>query len=280
MQYGIRVLKKIIEVLSFLIRKLFQTEKNRDFGIKITGLVLFYPITTSILKIISKIITPFIVNFQKHNLITKYVIVGMVLLTIVLLTMLVLEILIGKPLKTDNVVNRTRKVSLRERLFSLLPYLWFLAEIILSLRDDAALFVNGYFPDTVSRPIIKDFLIPFSDAFYHIPEGMNFAMSNYMFYVKYFYVGRSRNKFTYFVRYYYMQSILMGSFFSFTIHCFQFLPRYGIESEYISLIGLFIFTVYFFSTLYVMAYIIIGKQNKFPFMDESIQYHIGRRKRK
>jgi hypothetical protein len=72
----------------------------------------------------------------------------------------------------------------------------------------------------------------------------------------------------------------MGTFFGFTIHCFQFLPRYGIESEYLALIGLFIFTVYFFSILYVMTYIVIGKENKFPFMDESIQYQIGRRKKK
>jgi hypothetical protein len=280
MTYGIRVLKKILESLSFLIRKLFRTEENRDFGIKITGLILFYPITTSVIKIISNIVKPFILNFQKHNLNTKYLIVGMVLLTIALLTILALEFLIGKPLKTDNVVNRTRVVSLRERLFALLPYLWFLAEITLSLRDDATLFVTGYFPSHVSEYIIRDFLVPFSEAFNNIPDGMNFVMSNYIFYVKYFYVARSRNKFTYFVRYYYMQSILMGTFFGFTIHCFQFLPRYGIESEYLALIGLFIFTVYFFSILYVMTYIVIGKENKFPFMDESIQYQIGRRKKK
>ena len=88
--------------------------------------------------------------------------------------------------------------------------------------------------------------------------------------------------------YYYIGKILnfsvdlrvnLRAIFGFYSNCYFLLNKYS-SSDTSSRIGLAVLGVTICIVIYLIILILLGKESRFPFIDEAMQYHIGRRRKK
>jgi hypothetical protein len=282
-------LKKLFEIFTYFTKKVLEGEKRREFLIKTIGLVLFFPFIVGFTEIIVHNINSIISSYSKSNIFTKILLLIIMLIGIGSLAKLLLEFFFSfseskkkklKKLKKDNFIDTNRKILLNERLFVLMPYFWLLLELTVMMADDSVTFVEAYFPPNFGIFFKEEFLVPTIELYQTLP-GLKFGiLANFLFYIRYFYVGRSKEKFTYFSRYYYIQSILIQGLLNFVLHCYFLTFKYGMMVEYRQLLGLLIYSSFLAFIISLIIYISLGKESKYYFIHDALLYHIGRRKEK
>lgn len=166
-------------------------------------------------------------------------------------------------------------ISLKQRIFVLLPFMWFLIELVVTMLDEFVQFCEFYIPENYLAELLERYVFPLVDMYSNLP-GLELGIPTYfLFYFRYYFVGRNKQKFSYYTRYYYMQSLLVSMLFSFIVHLYFLLVKYEIPEEAQLLFSSMIISCFLVITFYPMLRIIFGQECKIPFFDEAIQYQVG-----
>jgi hypothetical protein len=173
--------------------------------------------------------------------------------------------------------NKTNEefVPMGERFFVLLPYLWFLLEMTYSMLDSCAVCLKLVFSKDDASFIIYEIIGPCLAIYLAIP-GIKFGLvNNFVYYFNYFYIGRNKIKFSFFTRYFYMQSLAISSLFSLIMHIYYLSIKYGLDPVLRQFLGLNIYALFFTATIIIIIFAIWGKEPTIPGMHSSILYHVG-----
>jgi hypothetical protein len=174
--------------------------------------------------------------------------------------------------------NKNHIVTLSQRFFAILPYLLFLVEMTYSFIDSCMLFIQSILPHDFVQVFFASYVWPILLAYSNLP-GLKLGIFGwFIFYFDYYYVGRNKEKFSHFVRYHFMQSMLFTSLYSFVTHLYFLWVKRNPLAEINDFLGFNIYSFFLFINLICICSAFIGKETKITFMDEAILYHIGPRK--
>jgi hypothetical protein len=280
--YISKVLDKIAEILAPLTKIGREiVYKNRDILAFSIGLVLYFHFFYQVMMEMIYNMDGILRWLERLNPIAK----GCLLLPGLLILIVLIEVVIRfftpnkKKIDTSNFVRKNKFVPFVERFFSVLPYIWFLVEIIMSLYSDTINLVRAYLPPQVARDLIMYFLYPMNKIYFSMP-GLQFGiLGNFLFFVEYSLIARAKNKYSYFLRYNFMQIVLLNALFGFYTNCYFLIIKYW-QAELAGLIGISVLGVFLCILIYLIIMILLGKESRFPFLDEALQYQIGRRRKK
>jgi hypothetical protein len=186
-------------------------------------------------------------------------------------------IAIKKKKKTDEDI-----VPMRERLFAILPYLWFLIEMTYGMLDSFTVFIKLVAPENQVDFITYDLVAPCISAYLNIPFIKLGFISNFIYYFNYFYVGRNDEKFSFFVRYFYIQCLAISSLFTLVMHIYFLALKYGLRLDPVlrQFFGLNIYALFLTSVSIIIIFILLGKESMIPGIHPSILYHVGIKKKR
>jgi hypothetical protein len=241
-------------------------QKNRDFFVRTFGIFFFLPI----LGKLSTIIFHTVINISLGN---KSLIDVILVISFFLL---LLDFIISKTEKIKD-KKRSNFISLRERIFVLLPYIWFWTEMTVSLVDDCVNFLEYYFPEDQVIKILENFIYPIIRTYSELPGIKIGILGYFIFYVKFFYIGRNKKRYSDFTRYYFMQSLLISMLFSLASHCYFLLINYEISEELTNIIGYSLYGSFLILIGYLMIFILMGKESRIPFLHQATEFQIGQR---
>ena len=171
-------------------------------------------------------------------------------------------------------------IPLSDRIFALVPYILFLIEITNIMSSSCVTFLNLSFSPEVSFFIGYKIINPIIDAMASLPGFKAGLLNQFFFYFNFYYIGRNRSKFSYFVRYFFVQSLSVTTVFIFTINLYGLIIKYGLDPFYKEALGVYIYAVYLLLTVIFMIYALLGKEPKFPALHPSILYHVGLKEKK
>jgi hypothetical protein len=282
MEYISKLFDKILQILSTLARLILEKGlKNKQIIAFIIGIILYFDFFNRVGMLIIYNLDGIVHNLEKRSPITK----GILIVPLIFILIVLIEVLISfvtpnkKKIDTSNIINDKKFVPFLERFYCVLPYIWFLIEINMTLFSDCLNLVRAYLPPSTSREIITFFLFPLNYIYFAMP-GLKFGiLTNYLFYISYNLISRAKNKFSYFLRYNFMQLIMLGAIFGFYTNCYFMVIKYC-SFETSGMVGISVLGVFNSIIIYLIIFILLGKESKFPFIDEALQFHIGRRKKK
>jgi hypothetical protein len=174
-------------------------------------------------------------------------------------------------------------VPIFERIFALFPYVLMFFTLISSLTKEAILIFDlesAGFDNLMSIIFIK-LIYPGLDGFQSI-IGRGTGLENlFSFYFEFYYVGRNKQGFSYFIRYQYVFAMLMSQAFSFTCSMFRIFKGYNIDNfpKLVETFGTTLFICFFILICFGVINTLQGKQPILPFFDLSVQYQIGIREK-
>jgi hypothetical protein len=175
--------------------------------------------------------------------------------------------------------KKKNSVTITQRLFAIIPYVFFLVEMTYSLIDSCMLFIEAGFPKESVQQFFAHFVYPILSTYSALPGLKMGIFGWFIFYFDYYYVGRNKETFSHFVRYHYVQSMLFTSLYSFICHLYYLWVKRNPLAEINDFLGFNIFSFFLFINLICIISALIGKETQITFMDEAIQYHIGPRKK-
>lgn len=185
-----------------------------------------------------------------------------------------------------NKKNKTKTdediVPMRERLFAILPYLWFLVEMTYSMLDSFNVFVKLVIPEGQVDFIRYDVVAPCVAAYLAVPGVKLGFMGSFIYYLNFFYVGRNDDNFSFFVRYFYVQCVAISTLFSLVIHFYYLALKYGLRLDpgLRQFVGLNIYTLFLTSIGIIIVSALLGKESMIPGIHSSILYHVGIKKKR
>ena len=173
--------------------------------------------------------------------------------------------------------NKKGSIIILERFFAIIPYLFFIVEISYSLVDSCMLFIKSTFSIDDVKVVWANYIYPILFTYSKLPGLKSGLFGLFLFYFNYIYVGRNKLKFSHFVRYHYVQSMVTNSFLAFVIHTFYLFIKYNPNSELKSFIGFNIYVFFVALNLIFIFSALLGRETKIIFLDDAIVYHIGPR---
>ncbi len=173
---------------------------------------------------------------------------------------------------------KKNSVTISQRLFAIFPYLLFIVEMTYSLIDSCMLFIEAVIPKDIVQHFFSSYIFPILFLYSSLPGLKMGIFGWFIFYFDYYYVGRNKEKFSHFVRYHFVQSMLFSSLYSFVCHFYFLWIKRNPLAEINDFIGFNIFSFFLLISIICILSALIGKETKITFMDEAIQYHIGLRK--
>ena len=282
MEYIRKLFDKILEILSPLTKNIrLVLYKNREIIAFSIGVILYFHFFARLTILVLYNFDGILRGLERTNPIAK----GCLLIPGLFILVVLIEVLINlltpnkKKIDTSNFINNHKFVPFLERFYSVLPYTWFLFEIIMNLFSDSLNLVRAYLPPTVAKDVITYFLYPLNYIYFTMP-GLKFGiLGNFLFYLEYSLIARAKNKYSYFLRYNFMQIVMLNAIFGFYTNCYFLIIKYC-SIERAGIIGLSTLGVLICIVVYLIIIILLGKESRFPFLDAAMQYQIGRRKKK
>jgi len=175
--------------------------------------------------------------------------------------------------------NKKPIVSISERLFAITPYILSIIEMTHSLIDSCMLFIQAVVPKDFVEQFFRNYLSPILITYSNLPGFKQGMLGFFIFYFGYYYVGRNKDQFSFFIRYHFVQSLSFNFIYQFICHLYFLWVKRNPFSEVNDFIGFNIYSFFLFVNLIGIIFAIIGKETKITFLDEAIQYHIGPRKK-
>jgi hypothetical protein len=252
-------------------------KNNKTFFITILVLIFFSDFTKQFLILIDTFLKFILEN--NIEILRLYNIFSWIVIFLIFL--LILNFIIcskkDKKINSKKLYFKSSEISIAQRIFVLLPFLWQLVEQFV-WQSNAA--YNVFEPFVNQDNFEYYLLIPLTSAYSSIPFHTS-GFSYFLFFLRFYYIGRNKEQFNYYTRYFYVQSFLISTLYGFFIGLLAPIQQYSpFGEEFIELYEYLIFYIFLLLTIYSMIYIILGKETKIPFIDEAVQYHIGIRKAK
>ena len=174
-------------------------------------------------------------------------------------------------------------VPIFERIFALFPYVLMFFTLISSLTKEAILIFDLDSPgvDNLMSIIFIKLIYPGLHGFQSI-IGRGTGLENlFSFYFEFYYVGRNKQGFSYFIRYHYVFAMLMTQAFTFICSMFRTFKGYNIDNfpSLVEIFGVTLFICFFILICFAVIKTFQGKQPILPFFDLSVQYQIGIREK-
>lgn len=167
-------------------------------------------------------------------------------------------------------------VTPSERLFSILPYFWLWIEFTSTYFDYVLDFLDGWLT-MEQKGKVFEFCTHLFSTYGSLP-GTQYGIPGYgLFFLFYFGIGRNKEKFSFFIRYHYINCILTGAIFSFFSHLFFLWIKHQPESDLTNFGGSTTYSFLFITLLVGVVSVILGRETKIPFIHQAIFYHTGRR---
>lgn len=172
--------------------------------------------------------------------------------------------------------QRRYSVTLLDRLFATIPYLWLTVEMSISYFDYCLEFCLDLLPiDKIIGPfqIITSIL----EGYQKIP-GVSSGVTGYALFFLFFYgIGRNKTSWKFFIRYHFIQAILFAALFGFQGHLFFLWANHNPLEELVNFIGVSLYSFILLVASISLISVWIGKETSFPFLHGAIQYHTGRK---
>lgn len=174
-------------------------------------------------------------------------------------------------------------VPIFERIFALFPYVLMFFTLISGLTKEAIQIfdLESSGPQNPASIIFIKLIYPGLVGFQSI-IGRGTGVENlFSFYFEFYYVGRNKQSFSYFVRYQYVFAMLMSQAFNFACSMFRTFKWYNADNfpKLVESFGVTLFICFFLVICYGVINTVEGKQPILPFLDLSVQYQIGIREK-
>ena len=176
-------------------------------------------------------------------------------------------------LNNRNKKEKEKVVTITERIYVLIPFLWIVFTYNLTALDYTVHFLRV----GLSRGDYLDlqyYLIQPAIRWYSlIPAPVHYLI----FFLQY--ASARQRAFSYFVRYQILQILLIQAIAFCFDHVLGMLAKYSGEgfAEETLMLGFNAYSVITGSIIYAFITILLGKETKYPFLDSAIQFHIGAR---
>jgi len=174
-------------------------------------------------------------------------------------------------------------VPIFERIFALFPYVLMFFTLMSNLTNEAIFLFNfdSEGLDKLVAIVFIKLIFPGLEAFHSI-IGRGSGLSNFFsFYFEFYYVGRNKQAFSYFIRYQYVFAMLMTQVFSFICSMYRIFKGYNGNNfpGLVESFGVTLFICFLILICFGVINTLLGKQPILPFFDLSVQYQIGIRER-
>jgi hypothetical protein len=169
--------------------------------------------------------------------------------------------------------EKEKVVTISERIYVLIPFFWIVFTYNLTTLDYTLHFVRL----GLSKGEYLDF------QYYLLDPAIKFynQIPAYIHYLLFFleYSSARQRIFSYFVRYQILQILLIQAIAFLVDHLLLMWIKYSGEgfAEETLFVGFNAYSVITASIIYAFITILLGKQAKFPLLDNAIQFHIGAR---
>lgn len=193
----------------------------------------------------------------------------------------ILDFLCNKYIDNYNKIFKNQKeeffIPIFERIFCFFPY--FL--MLFTLANTILIFIMEY-PNMRNMQDLMDLVIlPMVDT-QKSGIGRLFGIEGlFSFYFSFYYIGRDKDKFSYFIRYNHVLSLLIGQTLNFIFALINILKKYG-GVDVIPLcqsLTLTLCLIFFLFICFALIQTSLGKQPILPFFDLATQYQVGIRER-
>jgi hypothetical protein len=216
-------------------------------------------------------------NSQSNSINSLYTIICALILGVILFE-------IG--LQYINYRTRQKKkkgiVTIIERGFTLISYAWATLEMtsmyssMYPTYDPPVEFFKRVFPNMSGQQIgalIKPIIITVSS----ITSSQGGLVGLGIFLLFFYGVGRNKTKFKFFIRYHYIQAILLYAMFGFQFHIYALFTERSAATSLMEFIGITLYSVNLSILILGISATILGRETNFPFIHDAIQYHTGRK---
>jgi hypothetical protein len=168
-------------------------------------------------------------------------------------------------------------VALGARLFASFGYFWIMIEMTINYSNCLLTFLSRFWDKAQSIQIIET-LEPFLRMYTTLP-GTKYGLIAYItFFTFYYGIGRNKSTFRFFIRYHYIQSLLLGALIGFQAHIFRLVMKLNPGALVLgNFVGTTFYSFAFLAILWCLITVIAGKETYLPLMHNSIQYHTGRK---
>lgn len=179
----------------------------------------------------------------------------------------------------SNKKRNVKEIKLTERLFVLLPYIWFGLDISFSMIDYCLQFYAQFTSELDAKNFFIDILAPIYRICKQLPGYDQGLLNVLSFSFCFQFVGRSLNgknkRFKSFVRYHYINSILIINVHGLFHHLFTLWLKYSNDQEVNDFFGITIYSFFILSFLVNAILALLGTNSKFPFFHEAVLWHSG-----
>lgn len=163
-----------------------------------------------------------------------------------------------------------------ERVFALVPYFWLWLEFTGTYFD----FIWQAMEDWATIDQQMQFYDNFTAIFsvYNSLPGSQWALPGYaIFFLFYFGIGRNKETFSFFVRYHFVNSILVGALLSYISHLFFLFMRHQNSPDLANFLGSGIYGIALIAIFIGCVSSILGREAKIPFVHPAVSFHVGRK---
>jgi len=192
---------------------------------------------------------------------------GQVLITFVVVDMALTLINLYRP--------KNRIIPLRERLFSILPYVWVFVETTLNYFEWSMFYIEDVLHQSLgsNEPYLA--FVNFIEQYTNLPGGPFLQVG--FFFLFYYGIGRNKLVFPFFVRYNYTQAVLFTGFSTFICHIFMVWAKIHTVAEETSIVAVVIYSCTIVIFGFCILSTIFARESKIPFIHDAILYHTGLR---
>jgi large-conductance mechanosensitive channel len=173
--------------------------------------------------------------------------------------------------------SKTGVITIVERFFACLAYFWVGLEMTSMYLELAIDFLKRVIP-TASTNDIYSVIGPVIQWYTQEIPGAKYGIIGYMLFILFFYgIGRNRNKFKFFIRYHFIQAVLLLALFGFQGHIYFFWSERNNLTQLVEFVGITIYSIVLSTLSLTTISAILGVETKIPFVHDAIQFHTGRK---
>jgi len=191
----------------------------------------------------------------------------------ILVTFVVVDIFLT--LVTTLYTPKNRIIPLRERLFSIVPYIWVFIETTINYFDWSMFFIEDVLRESFGQNDIYVSFVNFIEQYTNLPGGQ-FLQAG-LFFLFYYGIGRNKLVFPFFVRYNYVQAVLFTGISTFICHIFMIWAKTHTLFVETSIVAVLIYSLTILVFGFCILSTIFARESNIPFLHEAILFHTGLR---
>lgn len=191
----------------------------------------------------------------------------------VLVTFVVVDIILT--LVTKFYKPKNRIIPLRERVFSIIPYVWVFIETTINYFDWSVYFLDEVMRTSFGQNDFYTPLISFVEKYTSLPGGQFIQVG--LFFLFYYGVGRNKLVFPFFVRYNYTQAILFTGISTFVCHIFMLWAKTHTVPSEVGVVAVLIYSLTALIYGFCIISTLFARESNIPFLHQAIMYHTGLR---